>query len=53
MHPRAKLHLYGKSDPRPGRKMGHITVMGDSVEQAAGLAQRIADDLGIGGNPPA
>jgi 5-(carboxyamino)imidazole ribonucleotide synthase len=53
MHPRAKLHLYGKSDPRPGRKMGHITVMGDSVEQAAGLAQRIADDLSIGGNPPA
>lgn len=53
MHPRAKLHLYGKADPRPGRKMGHITVMGDSVEQAAGLAQRIAEDLGIGGNPPA
>ncbi len=50
-HPRAKLHLYGKSDPRPGRKMGHITVLGDSVEQAAGLAQRIADDLGIGGKP--
>ncbi len=53
MHPRAKLHLYGKTEARPGRKMGHITVLGDSVEQAAGLAQRIADDLGIGGSPPA
>lgn len=23
-----KLHLYGKTDPRPGRKMGHITATG-------------------------
>ena len=23
--PRAKLHLYGKTEARPGRKMGHIT----------------------------
>ncbi len=22
--PRARLHLYGKGDPRPGRKMGHV-----------------------------
>ncbi len=26
--PGAKLHLYGKSDPRPGRKMGHYTIVG-------------------------
>ena len=25
--PDVKLHLYGKSDPRPGRKMGHLTAM--------------------------
>jgi 5-(carboxyamino)imidazole ribonucleotide synthase len=25
--PRTFLHLYGKSDPRPGRKMGHLTVL--------------------------
>ena len=24
--PNAKLHLYGKSQARPGRKMGHLTV---------------------------
>lgn len=24
-----KLHLYGKSQPRPGRKMGHLNVLGD------------------------
>ena len=23
--PEVKLHLYGKSEPRPGRKMGHLT----------------------------
>lgn len=29
-----KLHLYGKSEARPGRKMGHITTLADSVEAA-------------------
>jgi 5-(carboxyamino)imidazole ribonucleotide synthase len=33
-HPRAKLHLYGKREARPGRKMGHYTVLADSVEVA-------------------
>jgi 5-(carboxyamino)imidazole ribonucleotide synthase len=32
--PRVKLHLYGKSEPRPGRKMGHITAVCDSVDEA-------------------
>ena len=32
--PRAKLHLYGKAEPRPGRKMGHFTVRDrDTMEQ--------------------
>ena len=30
--PGAKLHLYGKSGARPGRKMGHYTVVGPSAE---------------------
>jgi 5-(carboxyamino)imidazole ribonucleotide synthase len=30
--PRAKLHLYGKPEPRPGRKMGHFSVRGAEVE---------------------
>ena len=33
-HPLAKLHLYGKLEPRPGRKMGHVTATGSSVEAA-------------------
>lgn len=32
--PEVKLHLYGKSVPRPGRKMGHLTAMADSPEEA-------------------
>jgi len=32
--PGASLHLYGKDDPRPGRKMGHITVVADTVDEA-------------------
>jgi 5-(carboxyamino)imidazole ribonucleotide synthase len=32
--PRARLHLYGKREPRPGRKMGHITVTDDRVDDA-------------------
>jgi len=33
-HPTAKLHLYGKREPRAGRKMGHFTVMASDVELA-------------------
>lgn len=33
-YPNARLHLYGKSEARPGRKMGHITVCADSAQSA-------------------
>lgn len=33
--PRVKLHLYGKSEPRPGRKMGHLTATAETAELAA------------------
>ena len=29
-----KLHLYGKLQARPGRKMGHLTVLADDAESA-------------------
>lgn len=32
------LHLYGKAEARPGRKMGHITALAKDVEQARALA---------------
>jgi len=36
--PRAKLHLYGKSQARPGRKMGHLTVTSDVATAAVARA---------------
>ena len=47
-HPAAKLHLYGKREARRGRKMGHVTVLGTSPEEAAQVADRIEEALGIG-----
>lgn len=32
--PGVALHLYGKREPRPGRKMGHLTALGKSPEEA-------------------
>jgi 5-(carboxyamino)imidazole ribonucleotide synthase len=29
-----KLHLYGKEEARPGRKMGHLTALGRTVREA-------------------
>jgi len=31
---RAHLHLYGKREARPGRKMAHLTVLDDTVDEA-------------------
>ena len=36
--PGAHLHLYGKREPRPGRKMGHLTLTAGSTDDAARLA---------------
>jgi 5-(carboxyamino)imidazole ribonucleotide synthase len=36
--PDVKLHLYGKGEARVGRKMGHITALADSVDEAAAKA---------------
>jgi len=39
--PRAKLHLYGKFEPRPARKMGHFTVRDADIETALGRAKEL------------
>ncbi|HXS66709.1 MAG TPA: 5-(carboxyamino)imidazole ribonucleotide synthase [Streptosporangiaceae bacterium] len=38
--PGARLHLYGKS-PRPGRKLGHVTVCADTMDQAVDRQRQI------------
>lgn len=37
--PEAHLHLYGKADARRGRKMGHITALGDTLSEAVERAE--------------
>ena len=41
----ARLHLYGKLMSGPGRKMGHITVLENSVEEAQAIAERAAKQI--------
>ncbi len=38
--PGVKIHLYGKAEPRPGRKMGHITALADTAAAAADTVRR-------------
>ncbi|MEP6739818.1 MAG: 5-(carboxyamino)imidazole ribonucleotide synthase [Caldimonas sp.] len=45
--PGAHLHLYGKSEARAGRKMGHLTLTAASAEQAEATARRAAEWLGL------
>ena len=40
-----KLHLYGKQDARPGRKMGHLTALADTPAEAARVALAARDAL--------
>ena len=46
-HPDAKLHLYGKSVPRVGRKMGHINCLGEALNEARQNCAAVATELGI------
>jgi 5-(carboxyamino)imidazole ribonucleotide synthase len=48
-HPRAKLHLYGKREPRRGRKMGHVTCLGATLDEALATARAVKRELGIPG----
>jgi 5-(carboxyamino)imidazole ribonucleotide synthase len=37
--PFVKLHLYGKAEPKPGRKMGHLIGLGEDVEEALAMVR--------------
>jgi 5-(carboxyamino)imidazole ribonucleotide synthase len=45
--PGAHLHLYGKNQARPGRKMGHLTLTAVSSEAAQSVAREAAHRLGL------
>lgn len=46
-HPGAHLHLYGKREARPGRKMGHVTVCEPTLDRALDVAMTLRGELGI------
>jgi len=45
--PGAKLHLYGKAQARPGRKMGHLTLVADDAASARTACSRAIAILGM------
>ncbi len=45
--PGAHLHLYGKTEARRGRKMGHLTITAETPAAARETAQAAAAALGI------
>jgi 5-(carboxyamino)imidazole ribonucleotide synthase len=45
--PGVHLHLYGKTQPRRGRKMGHLTCTAPTLVQARDVARQAAQCLGL------
>lgn len=43
----AHLHIYGKLKSRPGRKMGHVTLLGDDLDQTYKEALRLTQNIQI------
>ncbi len=43
--PGVHLHLYGKHEPRPRRKMGHLTCLGESADEALAAVTKARDAL--------
>ncbi len=44
--PEARLHLYGKLAPAPGRKMGHVLLLDDDTDRALAAAEALLETLG-------
>jgi 5-(carboxyamino)imidazole ribonucleotide synthase len=43
--PDARLHLYGKDAPAPGRKMGHVVLLDDDTDRALATAEQLITAL--------
>jgi len=48
-NPAAQLHLYGKRYTKPNRKMGHLTVIGNSTEEAMAILATLAAQVSCNG----
>jgi len=47
----AHIHVYGKTRSARGRKMGHVTALGATLDEVTARAQRAADCIRFGGEP--
>jgi 5-(carboxyamino)imidazole ribonucleotide synthase len=47
-HAGVQLHLYGKAEARPGRKMGHYNCLASTLDEALAIAMETRAALGIG-----
>jgi len=45
------VHVYGKAEVRPFRKMGHITILSDTIAEADALANELKQVLRVEGDP--
>jgi 5-(carboxyamino)imidazole ribonucleotide synthase len=41
------IHLYGKKESRPKRKLGHVTVLGNTIEEAKQKAMQVKKLISI------
>ncbi len=48
-----RLHLYGKANPRPGRKMGHVTALGRTPAEAGRIVRKARNAIRGNENPQA
>jgi 5-(carboxyamino)imidazole ribonucleotide synthase len=46
--PGAHIHIYGKTTSAPLRKMGHLTMLGQSLDETVQRAQRAASKIQFG-----
>ncbi len=49
--PNVKVHIYGKAESKPARKMGHLTVAAESLEEAVKTAKQAKQCIKIKGGP--
>jgi 5-(carboxyamino)imidazole ribonucleotide synthase len=41
--PNTHVYWYGKTQARPGRKLGHVTVLGESIAEASAIADQVSE----------
>ena len=40
-------HIYGKKETRPFRKMGHVTVVNNNIEEARRIAEQVKNTIKV------